>query len=106
MSNHPSTHGLDGRRADGKFAPGNRLGRGNPLAGRAAKIRAVLLRKMTAKVANAIADKLVEMAKRGDLAAIKELLDRTIGKASATEILERLERLEAAVVPRSFEDDQ
>ena len=80
MSDTPSTHGSDGRKADGRFAHGNRLGRGNPLAGRAAKIRAVLLRRFTPKAAAEIVDSLIEKAKSGDLAAIKELFDRTIGK--------------------------
>ena len=77
----PSTHGPDGRTARGTFAPGNKLGKGNPLAGRAAKLRARLLRKVTADDFDAIADKLIAMAKGGDLAAIRELYDRTIGKA-------------------------
>jgi hypothetical protein len=34
------------------------------------------------------------MAKAGELAAIRELLDRTIGKPSQSELLERVERLE------------
>jgi len=37
----PSTH--EGQDAHGRFTPGNLMGRGNPLAGRAAKIRSVLV---------------------------------------------------------------
>jgi hypothetical protein len=92
---NPSTHGSNGQQGrDGRFVAGNKLGRGNPLAGRAAKIRAVLLKSVTAADAKEIAAKLVEMAKGGDLAAIRELLDRTIGKPAATELLERIEALE------------
>lgn len=93
--NSPSTQGSDGRDARGRFAPGNKSGRGNPLAGRAAKIRAVLLRKLTTRQANAIADVLIRRARDGDLAAIRELLDRTIGKPVPSDILERVERLES-----------
>ena len=64
------------------------------MAGRAAKIRDVLLRKLTTTQANAIADVLIRRARDGDLAAIRELLDRTIGKPSQSDILERVERLE------------
>jgi hypothetical protein len=86
----------NGRRPDGRFGPGNKLGKGNPLAGRAAQIRAVLLRKLTPKAAGRIADKLIAQASDGDLAAIRELLDRTIGKPGAAEIVERIEALERA----------
>lgn len=84
----------------GRFAPGNRLGRGNPLAGRAAKIRAALLRAVSPADARAVAGKLVEMAKAGDLPAIRELLDRTAGKPAQSELLERVEALEAALADR------
>lgn len=95
----PSTHGPDGapagsRDTRGRFAKGNKCGRGNPLAGRAAKIRAVLLRKLTTKQAGEIADVLIRRARDGDLAAIKELLDRTVGRPVPTDVLERLEKLE------------
>ena len=59
----PSTHGDPGRGKDGRFQAGNRFGKGNPLAGRAAKIRAVLLDKLTPEKAEAIADSLIDKAK-------------------------------------------
>jgi hypothetical protein len=91
----PSTHGNGGRGADGKFRPGNRLGQGNPLAGRAAKIRAILLKKLTPKRAATIAEMIIVKAEAGDLAYIRELLDRTIGKPTNAEVMERIEALEA-----------
>lgn len=97
MNDRPSTHGADGKDVEGRFAKGNKLGKGNPLAGRAAKIRAVLLKKLTPTEAESIADVLIKQAKSGDLAAIRELLDRTIGKPAQAEILERLEALEERV---------
>jgi hypothetical protein len=95
----PSTHGLDGKGKDarGRFAPGNRLGRGNPLAGRAARIRAVLLAELTPARARKIARELLRKAEGGDLAAARELLDRTIGRASESELRERIEALEASL---------
>jgi len=92
----PSPHG-GGRGGDGRFVAGNKFGRGNPLAGRASRIRAVLLRKMSPAVAGRIADRLIAQAQTGDMVAIRELLDRTIGKPSATELLERVEQLEARI---------
>ena len=81
MSSLPSTHGPDGQDTKGRFAKGNRMGRGNPLAGRAAKIRAALLKASTQEDVTIIARQLIEGAKSGDLAFIREWLDRTIGKA-------------------------
>jgi len=101
MTTPPSTHGSNGKDARGRFAPGNRLGRGNPLAGRAAKIRAMLLRKLTPKTAGEIADRLIADAKAGDLASIRELLDRTIGRPAASELLERIEKLEQGYAEHS-----
>jgi hypothetical protein len=98
MSDPPSTHGGGGRQADGRFAEGNRLGRGNPLAGRAAKIRAVLLRRFTPAAAAEIVDALIGKAKKGDLAAIRELLDRTIGKPTQAVELSQGDRPAEAVV--------
>jgi hypothetical protein len=90
----PSTHGPDGKDGRGRFAKGNKLGKGNPLAGRAAKIRAVLLKKLTPAVAGQIADQLITAATAGDMAAVRELLDRTIGKPVPSEMAERMEALE------------
>jgi hypothetical protein len=78
----PSTHGSNGSGQDarGRFRRGNKMGRGNPQAGQAAKVRAAVLATMTPADAAAITRKLVEMAMGGDLAAIRELLNRAIGK--------------------------
>jgi len=97
----PSTHGTNGGRDNtGRFAPGNKLGQGNPLAGRAAKIRAALFKAVNAKDMAAIVGKLVEKAKTGDLAAIRLLLDRTLGPAVEIDILARLEALEERVAEK------
>jgi hypothetical protein len=70
----------DGLDARGRFAKGNKLGRGNPLAGRAAKIRADLLRATTLEDRQIIARKLIDGARSGDLAFIREFYDRTGGR--------------------------
>ena len=90
----PSTLGSNGQDGRGRFARGNKLGKGNPLAGRAAKIRAVLLEALKPEDARAIAERLIVNAKAGDLASIREILDRTIGKPATADLLERIEALE------------
>jgi hypothetical protein len=96
MNSTPLTHGDNGKDDRGRFAPGNRLGRGNPLAGRAAKIRAELLRASKPADVKEICRKLIEGAKRGDLAFIREWFDRTAGKATDFVTEERIAALERA----------
>lgn len=76
----PSTNGVYGRDANGRFTKSNPGGPGNPLAGRVAKLRAALLSAVTENDLRAIAKKLVAKAKTGSIPAIKELLDRTVGR--------------------------
>lgn len=97
----PSTHGSNGQDGKGRFTSGNKLGKGNPLAGRAAKIRAVLLEALKPEDAQAIAETLIVNAKAGDLASIREILDRTIGKPATSDLLERIEALETAFAGRN-----
>lgn len=76
----PSTNGANGRGSGGRFAAGNAGGPGNPHAKRVAELRAVLLAAVTDRDLRAIVAKLVERAKAGELPAIRELLDRLLGK--------------------------
>ena len=71
---------LDKRGKNGRFLPGHGGGPGNPHAQRVHRLRAALLSAVTPEDVKEIVYKLVSMAKQGDIAAIKELLDRTIGK--------------------------
>ena len=101
MSDSPSTHGSngglgDGRIDRGRFGKGNRYGKGNPLAGRAAKLRAVLLKRVKDKDMVEVVDALIAQAKAGELNAIKEFLNRCIGTPVPQDIEERLAALEAA----------
>jgi hypothetical protein len=79
----------------GRFLPGNRAARGNPANRRAQLIRLDLLALMGPDRRKAVALKLAAMAEAGDLQAIKELLDRTIGRPTTSDIEQRLERLES-----------
>jgi hypothetical protein len=87
----------DGRGDRGKFAPGNTFAAGNPLNKRAQQIRMALLEAVTPEEMGQAARKLLEQAKDGDLRAFAELADRTIGRPTTQDVVERLERLEAAL---------
>lgn len=99
MTDRPSTNGPNGlgRDASGKFAAGNKLGRGNPYAAHVAKLRSALIEAVTESDIKQIAETLVGLAKGGDVMATKELLLRTLGRPVEADLVERLERLEAAL---------
>src|SRR5688572_5288098 len=63
-----------------RFRKGNKCSRGNPLSGRVEKFRARLLKALTPEDFDAITEKLIELAKAGDLGAIREVFDRLFGK--------------------------
>lgn len=76
----PSPNGHDGRDALGRFAPGHKGGPGNPSAKRSAAIRTAFLKAISAEDIQAIARKLIEKAKAGDLVASKLILMWAIGR--------------------------
>src|SRR5262245_9634642 len=80
-----------GRDAKGKFTKGNHGGPGNPYARRVAKLRQLLLSAVTDEVLGSIVEKLIDMAKGGDLAAIKLVLAYSIGKPGPCVDPDRLE---------------
>ncbi len=71
----------NGRTARGRFARGNPGGPGNPHAKRVAALREALLSSINTKDMHDIAKALVSRAKTGEVAAIRELLDRLLGKS-------------------------
>lgn len=93
----PSPAESNGRDQSGRFAPGNKLGRGNPLARRAQKLRSAMFEAVSDRDVRQILAALVNAAKNGDTIAAREVLDRTIGKAAQTDVLQRLEALEQAI---------
>lgn len=97
----PSPNGRDGR---GRFAAGNTGGPGNPQGATVERMRHALLSAVTEDDLRAIAATLTRNAKAGDLAAVKELLNRVLGRPADSDTLARLERLEAALLPPSPED--
>jgi hypothetical protein len=65
----------------GHFRPGHTLpGPGNPHVRQTARLRSALLSAVDPEDIEAVIAKLLEKALAGDVAAIKELLDRTIGR--------------------------
>ena len=83
------------RNEGGRFGPGNKGGPGaGSLARKATALRAALLDAVSPEDIKAIAEKLVEDAKEGSVAAARELLDRCLGKAEATDLALRIAELE------------
>jgi hypothetical protein len=78
----PSRNGREGRAKNGRFAKGWKGGPGNPHAIRVNKLRSVLLREITTDRWRIVVDQLITKAERGDLDAIKMLMDRMLGKAT------------------------
>ena len=79
----PSPTESNGRDVSGRFSAGNTHAKGNPHARQVNRLRTVLLESVTDADLKSVVSKLVTMAKGGDLAAIKELFDRVLGKPPA-----------------------
>lgn len=99
MSKQPKPTGLNGRSSNGRFVSGNKFASGNPLNRKAQQLRNALLATVTEDDLVKVTRKLVAMARAGDIHAIKELLDRVLGKPTASieltaaEARERIEDL-------------
>lgn len=98
MSNQPSTTGGNGRGPRGRFGPGNKIAKGNPHAVRVAKLRTAALSAIKPKELAAVIRKLLELALAGDVAAAREVFQRTLGPAVELDLLERLEALEQTIL--------
>ena len=68
-------------RVNGQFALGNTAGRGNPNVKRMGELRRQFIDAVTVEEFREVRDKLVSLAKDGDLSAIKLYLDQAIGRA-------------------------
>jgi hypothetical protein len=94
---NPSPAGANGRSPNGRFSPGNAFGRGNPLAKKAQQFRTALSRAATVADVKAIAKKMIELAKAGDIQAAKLVFDRLIGPVPNWDVMERLENLDVSI---------
>jgi hypothetical protein len=70
----------NGRDAGGRFAKGNVGGPGNPFARRVAALRQALLRAVTEEDVQDVAGRLLELARVGDVAAMKLPLGYVLGR--------------------------
>lgn len=102
MACDPSANGTNGRLPNGRFMKGNAGGPGNPHSQRVAELRNALLAAVTADDVEKIITALIKAAKAGDTVAAREVLDRTIGKPSQTDVLQRLAAVEHALNERKL----
>lgn len=84
MIESPSPNGHNGRDTAGRFASGNRFGRGNPHARQVADYQRAVREAVTDEDLRRITRKLVERAIAGDVVAAREVLDRVMGKAKVS----------------------
>ena len=106
MPSPPSNSGANGstgRDARGRFAPGNKVARGNPFARHMARLRSVALAAVSAQDLEAIVRQLVTAAKAGDVAAAKVLLPYLLGRPPEAVDPDRLLQPQAAVTERTQE---
>lgn len=91
----PSPNAPNGDRdASGRFKKGNSGGPGNPYARRTSELRTLLLDTVSPDDLRAIVTKLVEQARNGDVVAIREVLNRVVGKPHGALEPEKLEYVE------------
>jgi hypothetical protein len=70
----------EGKTADGRFARGNSYGKGNPFSRKLGANRTAFLGAVSEADIAAVAAKLLELAKAGDLAAAQLFLSYAVGK--------------------------
>src|SRR3954468_11494102 len=76
----PGSNGRPGHTPDGKFARGNKLASGNPVAKRMYELRRALLDAADAGTVQRVARKMGELAAGGDVAAARLYLEYTVGR--------------------------
>lgn len=92
--------GADGRLLPGnstRFGPGNKGGPGNPHAAKVSEFRAALYETVTRDDVVDVVKELVKQARAGEEWAIRELLDRCLGKAEAADLLARVDDIETLI---------
>ncbi len=94
MNNSPSPTAPNGRGPRGRFGPGNKCAKGNPLAKRVARLRSALFTAVKPADLRDVVAALLAAAKGGDVAAARELLQRLVGPPVELDLLERIESLE------------
>lgn len=92
----PTTDRAD-RDERGRFAAGNRLARGNPIAVQIARFREGVAAAVTVDDLQDIMRKLVRLAKQGDVAAAKVVLERCLGQPQATDLVVEINRIRETI---------
>jgi hypothetical protein len=102
MSESPSINGATaGRNGDGRFAGGNKYGKGgNPFAAEAMRVRRDLIRMSKGKKRRAILEKLIELAATGSVPHVTLWLAYVVGRPADMLVEERIAALEALVSER------
>ncbi len=98
MTDQPSPPVIDGRQPGGRFAPGNKFSKGNPYTQQVARLRAALMEAVTPEKLTAIVQALIREAEGGNIPAIREVLDRTLGKPIEADLIDRIEELETLLM--------
>ena len=80
---------------------GTKPGPGNPFAKHDGQLRSALMNAVTESDMRAVATRLVSLAREGDVAAIKVLFDRTLGRPQEADFIERIERVEELLAERA-----
>ena len=80
----PKPNGENGRSEKGRFLPGNPGGPGNPYAKKVAEFRSRVLAVISVEDCDAVLRTLTALAIAGESWAVKEFLDRVMGKAKET----------------------
>jgi len=86
----------NGHEPNGRFARGNPGGPGNPFARQVAKLRKVIINRLTEEDLLAITEALLARAKEGSVGAAKLLLAYAIGKPASSPDPDRLDGQELA----------
>ncbi len=71
---------LVNRDEQGRFIHGNQVARGNPYAKRVAQLRSAMMDAVTAGDVRAVIARMIELAKGGDVAAAKLVLEHACGR--------------------------
>ena len=104
--NPNGSNGTPGRSSLGQFLPGNQAaaGHGNPHADRVSAWRRTLSETVTEDDLRAVIAMLVERARAGERWAVRELLDRCLGKVTQEVHPAAAERPEHMVLKLKFDE--
>ena len=105
MKDSPSPNDPNARGRQGRFAPGNQGGPGNPYAKRVGELRAALFEAVTPSDLKVVLLALLSRAKAGDVASIRELLQRLLGPPESADLIDRLIALEQATAQSTSKID-